>query len=41
MILGQSAALIAGLALEENKAVQDLEYKMLREELIRHKQILE
>ncbi len=41
MILGQSAALIAGLAIEEDKAVQDLAYGDLREELIKQKQILE
>ncbi|MGM0667250.1 MAG: FAD-dependent oxidoreductase [Bacteroidota bacterium] len=41
MILGQSSALIACLAIEEDKAVQDLAYGDLREELIKQKQILE
>jgi hypothetical protein len=41
MILGQSAAIIAGMAMEEDKAVQDLEYNILHQELIRQEQILE
>jgi hypothetical protein len=41
MVLGQSAAVIAGLAIEENKAVQDLEYNRVREMLINLEQILE
>ncbi|MDO9634426.1 MAG: FAD-dependent oxidoreductase [Paludibacter sp.] len=41
MILGQSAALIASLAIEEKKAVQDLEYNKLKKELVKQNQILE
>lgn len=41
MVLGQSSALIACLALEEGKAVQDLEYEILKKELIKQGQILE
>jgi hypothetical protein len=41
MILGQSSALIACMAIDEKKAVQDLEYKKLYDELITQKQILE
>lgn len=41
MILGQSSAIIACIAIEEDKAVQDLAYGDLREELIKQKQILE
>jgi hypothetical protein len=41
MILGQSAAIIACLGIEEGKAVQDLEYNSLRDELIKQGQILE
>ena len=41
MILGQSAAMIACLSVEESKAVQDLEYQRLRDELIDQGQILE
>lgn len=40
MILGQSAATIACMAIEENTAVQDLEYNSLYEALIRQEQIL-
>lgn len=41
MILGQSAATIASLAMEEDKAVQDLEYQKLRDALIDQEQILQ
>jgi hypothetical protein len=41
MILGQSSALIACLSIEGDKAVQDLEYDLLKKELIRHGQIIE
>ena len=41
MILGQSSALIACLAIEEGKAVQDLDYKRLRRELLTQGQILD
>ena len=41
MILGQSSALIASLAIDEDKAVQDLDYNKLKQELIRQAQILE
>ncbi len=40
MILGQSAGLIASLAIDENIAVQDLEYENLEKELIKQEQIL-
>ena len=40
MILGQSAAIIACMAMEEGKAVQDLDYENLKNELIGQKQIL-
>ena len=41
MILGQSSAVIAYLAIEEGKAVQDLEYNRLKKELIKQGQIIE
>jgi hypothetical protein len=41
MVLGQSAALIAHMAIGENLAVQDLEYEKLRAELIAKGQVLE
>ena len=41
MILGQSSAIIACLAIEKGKAVQDLEYKKLKKELIKQAQIIE
>lgn len=41
MILGQSAAIAAGLALEGNLAVQDVPYPKLRERLLKDGQILE
>ena len=40
MVLGQSSAIIASLALDEGKAVQDLEYPKLKQELLSHAQIL-
>jgi hypothetical protein len=39
MILGQSSALIAGLAIEGGKAVQDVDYELLKRELINFGQI--
>ena len=41
MVLGQSSGIIASLAIEEGKAVQDLNYKKLEKELIKYAQILE
>ena len=41
MILGQSAAVAASLAIDENLAVQDLDYEKLRKILIEEKQVLE
>jgi hypothetical protein len=41
MVLGQSAAIIASLAIEENKAVQDLTYDKIRSRLLDKKQVLE
>jgi hypothetical protein len=40
MILGQSAATAAVLAIENNLAVQDISYEMLKEQLLRDKQVL-
>ncbi|SFB55183.1 FAD-dependent oxidoreductase [Algoriphagus aquimarinus] len=41
MVLGQSSAVIASLAIDENKPVQDIEYPKIREHLIRLDQVLE
>lgn len=41
MVLGQSSALIACLAIEGNKAVQDVEYSKIKEMLIANGQVLE
>ncbi len=41
MILGQSAATAAALSLNENIAVQDLSYNVLKEQLLKDRQILE
>ena len=41
MVLGQSSAVIAGLAIEENKTVQEIEYDTLRKMLIELEQVLE
>jgi hypothetical protein len=41
MVLGQSSGAIASLVIEENKAVQDLEYNKIREILIVGDQVLE
>ena len=41
MVLGQSSAVIASLAIEEDKAVQEIEYNRLREMLIKVEQVLE
>jgi hypothetical protein len=41
MILGQSAATAAGLALDNNLAVQDVPYAMLRSQLLKDGQVLE
>ena len=41
MVLGQSSAVIASLAIEDSKAVQDLEYNTLKNELIKQSQIIE
>jgi len=41
MLLGQSAATIASLAIDEGKAVQELDYNNLKMELINQAQILE
>lgn len=40
MVLGQSAATAASMAIDENVPVQELEYKKLREQLIRDGQRL-
>ena len=41
MVLGQSVAVIASLAIEEGKAVQEIEYNTIRKMLIEQKQILQ
>lgn len=41
MVIGQSSAVIASLAIEEDKAVQEIEYNRVREMLIKLKQVLE
>lgn len=41
MVLGQSSALIACLAIEEEKAVQELEYTRIRQMLIKQAQVIE
>ncbi|MFT5999420.1 MAG: hypothetical protein ACI81P_001878 [Neolewinella sp.] len=41
MVLGQSSGVIASLAIEENKAVQEIEYNRLREVLRETNQVLE
>jgi FAD dependent oxidoreductase len=41
MILGQSAATAAALAIDGNTAVQDVPYVKLRERLLKDRQILE
>jgi len=41
MVLGQSSAIIANLAIEKNVAVQDLNYNKLKSILIDKGQILE
>ena len=40
MILGQSAATAACLAIENDQAVQDVDYFKLKEQLIKDKQVL-
>jgi hypothetical protein len=40
MVLSQSAAIAAGLALDKNTSVQDLDYPILREKLLAAKQVL-
>ena len=41
MLLGQSAATAASMAIDDNIAVQDVNYPKLRERLLRDKQILD
>jgi hypothetical protein len=41
MVLGQSSAIIASMAIDDNKAVQDLSYTQLRRVLLDKGQILE
>ncbi len=41
MVLGQSSAIIASLAIEEGKAVQDIQYNKIRKVLITEAQVLE
>ncbi len=41
MILGQSAATAASMAIDRREAVQDIDYVLLKEKLLSKKQILE
>ena len=41
MVLGQSAATVACIAIDSGKAVQDIDYALLRKKLLKDKQILE
>ena len=41
MVLGQSAAVAAGLAIDQDKALQDIEYHQLQEKLLEKKQVLD
>ncbi len=41
MVLGQSAAVVASMSIDEQKAVQDIPYKDLKENLLQLKQVLE
>jgi len=41
MVLGQSSAVIASLAIEEDKAVQEIEYNKIRKMLIKQAQVIE
>lgn len=41
MVLGQSSGIISSMAIEKGVAVQDLDYSMLKEELVKQNQILE
>jgi hypothetical protein len=41
MVLGQSAATAACQAIDQRKAVQDIDYSLLRERLLKDKQVLE
>ena len=41
MVLGQSAATAAALAIEQSSAVQEVDYPALREKLLKDKQVLE
>jgi hypothetical protein len=41
MVLGQSSAVIACLAIEEDKAVQEIDYNGIRKMLIKQAQVLE
>ncbi|MGI6574062.1 MAG: FAD-dependent oxidoreductase [Fermentimonas sp.] len=41
MVLGQSAATAACQAIDQRKAVQDIDYSVLRERLLENKQVLE
>ena len=41
MVLGQSAATAAYQAIDQRKAVQDIDYSLLKERLLKDKQVLE
>ena len=41
MILGQSAAKAASLAIDKNQAIQDIDYALLKQELLKDGQVLD
>jgi hypothetical protein len=41
MVLGQSAAIAASMAIDNNYAIQDIPYKELETNLLKNKQVLQ
>lgn len=41
MILGQSAAIVASIAIEENKSIQEIDYNLIEQEMLKVDQIIE
>jgi hypothetical protein len=41
MVLGQSAAIAASIAIDKNYSVQDIPYKELEADLLKYKQVLQ
>lgn len=39
MILGQSAGILAGLALEDNKGVHEISYEKIKTQLLKYGQV--